>query len=240
VGLVVHVSRLEAFLQEQSPTQAAILMCVGGSSKRKVCWQSDASIHWQGPSPKIEILYDSKASVLLEVRFSTHAVTELAKKKDGISSTRKELLSTFLAVLSERNIFDDKKEEEETARKHKEQQDEQERVANELLVALEMERLRRGVEEAEVLVGVELARREEEKTRAEEDRQKEEDEKRALEIEGDRIIEWERERAREEELMRDVKSEKSMEGEEDADILGIGRNADRATVSKRTQVRRKG
>lgn len=188
-----------------------------------MCWQSDPSIHWgwKGPSPKIEILYDPKGSLLLEVRFSTHAVTELAKKKDGISSTRKELLSTFLAVLSERNILLDKKEEEETARKHKE-----------LLVALEMERLRRGVEEAEVLVGVELARREEEKTRAEEDRQKEEDEKRALEIEGDRIIEWARE-----ELMRD---EKFMEGEEDAEILGIGRNADRVTVSKRTQIRRKG
>jgi hypothetical protein len=89
LGLVLHVSRLEAFLKEQSPTQGAILIWGGGSSKRKVCWQSDASIHWKGPSPKIEILYDPKASLLLEVRFSTHAVTGLAKKKDGISITRK-------------------------------------------------------------------------------------------------------------------------------------------------------
>ena len=61
-----------------------------------------------------------------------------------------------------------------------------------------MERLKRGVEETEVLVGVKLVGREEERTRSEEDRQKEEDEKRVLGIEGDRIIEWERERAREE------------------------------------------
>ena len=67
-----------------------------------------------------------------------------------------------------------------------------------MLVALEMERLKRGVEETEVLVGVKLVGREEERTRSEEDRQKEEDEKRVLGIEGDRIIEWERERAREE------------------------------------------
>ena len=67
-----------------------------------------------------------------------------------------------------------------------------------MLVALEMERLKRGVEETEVMVGVKLVGREEERTRSEEDRQKEEDEKRVLGIEGDRIIEWERERAREE------------------------------------------
>jgi hypothetical protein len=56
------------------------------------------------------------------------------------------LQRTFLAVLSERNILVE--EEEETARKHKEQQDAQERAANELLVSIEMQRLRRGVEEA--------------------------------------------------------------------------------------------
>ena len=41
--------------------------------------------------------------------------------------------------------------------------------------------------------------------------------------------------------MRDGKSAKFMEGEVDVDILGIGRNADRTTLSmKKTQLRRKG